>query len=66
MTVTTIKDGQVGFGRINGYDPAYWRLAGKRGGSWVLEHVKHSSQSRAFPDQFVAWAMVEQIMRNGK
>jgi hypothetical protein len=65
MTQVKVRVGQVGFGAVNNYPPTHWRFAGRRGGSWVLEHVKHPSQSRAYPDQFVAWETVERIMAAG-
>jgi hypothetical protein len=62
MTQQQIKVGAVGFGAVGNYPPTKWRLVGKRGGAWVLEHVKHPSQTTGYPDQFVDWATVERIM----
>ena len=57
--------GQVGFGRVNNYGPTKWKFQGVRNGSCVLEHVRHPSQSVAYPDQFVSWDVVSHIMKAG-
>jgi hypothetical protein len=62
MTQVKIRVGQVGFGVVNDYPPTHWRFGGKLNGAWVLHHVKHPSQARAYPAQFVDWATVERIM----
>jgi hypothetical protein len=63
-TKTQIKIGDKGHGTVNGYPPTTWRFVGKRGSSWMLEHVKHPSQSAAFAPQGVDWATVERVMNN--
>jgi hypothetical protein len=47
---------------VGNYPPTHWRYVGKRNGSCCLEHVRHPSQSRAYPDQFVSRSEVERIL----
>jgi hypothetical protein len=61
---TGIRVGDVGFGQVNGYPPTHWRFEGVRNGSCILAHVKHASQSVAYPDQGVDWDTVRRIMSN--
>ena len=45
--------GKTGHGTIGGYPPTTWRYVGTRNGTCMLEHVKHPSQTTAYPDQGV-------------
>ncbi len=52
MTTKQIKFGTTGFGRVGNYDPTTWRYMGTINGSHRISHVKHPSQSVAYPDTF--------------
>jgi|ERR1700722_11030118 len=52
--------GRQGFGPIGGYPPTTWRYVGTRNGTCMMEHVKHPSQSSAYPDQGVT---VDDVLR---
>ena len=67
------KVGQIGFGAVNGYPPARWKFVGVTNSQVMgpdgpapklcrLEHVKHPSQSVAYPDQFVSFEACARIM----
>jgi hypothetical protein len=66
MANAKIRVGQVGFGTVGNYGPTHWRYDGKLNGSCVLRHVKHPSQERTFPPQFVSRETVESILARGE
>jgi hypothetical protein len=48
-----VKYGTTAHAQLGNCPPATWRYEGTLNGSHVAAHVKHPSQSRAYPDQYL-------------